>query len=128
MMSGRIFAQVVKQILGALPNAADPERVFSELGRMITPTRTSLGDCQSSRMLHIAADYRVKQREVLGGASTTLRNIKKFSTRAEAILRLRSIGNNSVVVVSHVPHGAVVEVQPPCGERARRAHGGSGSR
>jgi hypothetical protein len=66
-----------------------------------------------SRALHIAADYRAQQREVVGGGSTMLRNTKKFATRAEAILRLRSIGNNLVVVVSHVPHGAVVELVAP---------------
>jgi hypothetical protein len=42
-----------------------------------------------------------------------LRTTKKFSTRAEAILRLGSIGNNPFVVVSHVPHGAHVEVVAP---------------
>jgi hypothetical protein len=46
-----------------LPNAADPERVFSELGRMITSARTSLAYKQSSRILLIAADYRAKFRE-----------------------------------------------------------------
>jgi hypothetical protein len=45
-----------------LPNSATPERVFSELGRMITPSRTNLANVQSSRMLLIVADYRAKQR------------------------------------------------------------------
>jgi hypothetical protein len=34
-----------------LPNSADPERVFSELRRMITPSRTNLANVQSSGML-----------------------------------------------------------------------------
>jgi hypothetical protein len=79
---------------------------------MITPSRTSLADCQSSRMLHFSADYRAQQREGMGGGSTMLRITKKFS-RAEPILRLRSIGNNPVANVSHVPHDAVVEVEAP---------------
>jgi hypothetical protein len=58
--SWRLLAQVAGKLLNVLPNAADPERVFSELGRMITPSRTNLEDAQSARMIFIAADCRVQ--------------------------------------------------------------------
>jgi hypothetical protein len=111
--SRRLLAQVAKKLFGVLPNAADPERVISELGRMITPSRTSLTYAPSTRMIFIAANCRAQQREIMGGGgneSTMHRSFKKFYSRAEAILRLRSIGKNPVAVVSDVPHGAVVEM------------------
>jgi hypothetical protein len=43
---------------------------------------------------------------------TMRRTFKKFSSRAEAILRLRSFGKIPVAVVSDVPNGAVVEMEP----------------
>jgi hypothetical protein len=47
--SRRLLAKVAGKLLSVLPNATDPERVFSEIGRMITPSRTSLADAQSAR-------------------------------------------------------------------------------
>jgi hypothetical protein len=62
---------------------------------MITPSRTSLADAQSTKMLFIAAECRAQQREVVGGEGGGLamhRTSQKFSSRAAAIQRLRSIG------------------------------------
>jgi hypothetical protein len=64
--SRRLLAQVAKQLLGALPNSANSERGFSEFGRMITPSRTSLAGSQRTRMLFIAAECRAQQREFVG--------------------------------------------------------------
>jgi hAT family C-terminal dimerisation region len=111
--SRRLLAQVARKLLSVLPNSADPERVFSELGRMITPSRTSLADAQSSRMLFIAADCRAQEREdAAGGGLVMQQTAKKFSERAAAVVRLNYIRRQSVAVLSDVPQGGVVEVQP----------------
>jgi hypothetical protein len=51
-----LLAQVARQLLEVMPNVADPERVFSELGLIITSSRTRLDNAQSTRMLFIATD------------------------------------------------------------------------
>jgi hypothetical protein len=117
---------MARKLLAVLPNSADPERVFSELGRMITLSRTSLADAQSSRMLFIAAYCRAQEREdAAGGGSVMQRTAKKFSERAAAVVRLNSIGHQSVAVLSDIPQGGVVEVQPAgqsaAGESAAQA-------
>jgi hypothetical protein len=99
VQSRHLLAQVVRKLLAVLPNSADPERVFSELGRMITLSRTSLADSQRSRMLFIAADFRAQEREdAAGGGSVMQRTAKKFSERAAAVVRLNSIDRQSVDV------------------------------
>jgi fructose-specific phosphotransferase system component IIB len=108
--SRRLLAKVAGKLLSVLPNATDPERVFSEIGRMITPSRTSLADAQSARMLFIAADCRAQERDGVSGGSVTRRTLKKFTKRAAVVLRLHSIGRQSVSVVSNVPQGGMVEV------------------
>jgi hAT family C-terminal dimerisation region len=61
--SRHLLAQVARKILAVMTNAADPERVFSELGRMITSSRTRLDDAQSTQMFFIAADCRTQRRQ-----------------------------------------------------------------
>jgi hAT family C-terminal dimerisation region len=95
--SRHLLAKVARKLLAVLPNSADPESVFSELGLMITPSRTSLADSQRSRMLFIAADFRAQEREdAAGGGSVMQRTAKKFSERAAAVVRLNSIGRQPV--------------------------------
>jgi hypothetical protein len=94
-----------------LPNAADPERVFSDFGRMITSARTSLAYKQSSRMLIIATDYTGKMREKAraSGRSGEYSNTNnKCSDAAAALLQLKEISDCSVSVVPDVPVGGVV--------------------
>jgi hypothetical protein len=101
-----------------MPNVADPERVFSELGLIITSSRTRLDDAQSTRMLFIATDCRAQRRQDAPDRGSVMqRTSMKFSERAAAVLRLNAIGRRSVAVVSEVAEGGVVEV-PPGGERS----------
>jgi hypothetical protein len=58
----RLFGQVSQKLLRIFPNAADPEIVFSELGRMIIPSGNSLEDAQGAMMMFIAAECREKGR------------------------------------------------------------------
>jgi hypothetical protein len=46
----------------------------------------------------------------VSGGSVTRRTLKKFTERAAVVLRLHSIGRQSVSVVSNVPQGGMVEV------------------
>jgi hypothetical protein len=134
VLSRRLLAQVARKLLVVQPNAADPERVFSELGHMITPSRTSLADAQSARMLFISADCRAQEREEAADSGFVMRRtIKKFSERAVAVVRLNAIGRQSVAVLSDVPQGDVVEVPSgspsPAGEYSQIFCGaGSNSR
>jgi hypothetical protein len=45
---------VAENIFSILPNAANTERLFSQIGRLITPARTSLAPEQSNKPLAIA--------------------------------------------------------------------------
>jgi hypothetical protein len=59
--AGFALASAAAKIFNVLANMVDPERVFSELVRMISSARTSLVYKQSSRMLLIATDYRANE-------------------------------------------------------------------
>jgi hypothetical protein len=61
--SRQLLSKVARKLLTVMPNAADPERVFFELGRMIMSSHTRLDDAQSTRMLFIAADFRAQRRQ-----------------------------------------------------------------
>jgi hypothetical protein len=111
--SRQLLAKVAGKLLSVLPNSADLERVFSELCRMISPCRTSLADAQSARMIFVAADCHAQKREGASGSSVMPRTSKKFSERAAVVLRLHSVGRQSVAVVSNVPQGTVMEVLAP---------------
>jgi hypothetical protein len=101
---------VTGKLLNVLPNAADLERVLSEFGHMITPSRTSLADAQSARTLVIAAACSAEERYGAAGGSVTRRTLKNFTERAAVVLRLHSIGRQSDSFVSNVTQGDVVEV------------------
>jgi hypothetical protein len=109
----RLLAQVSGNLLSVFPNATGPERKFSELGRMISPCRTSLAYAQCARMLFIAADCRAQERERAPGSSVMRRTSKKSSERAAVVLRFHCICRQSVAVVSNLPQGCVVEVLAP---------------
>jgi hAT family C-terminal dimerisation region len=101
--------RVARKLLSVLPNAADPERLFSELGRLINPARSRMADRQIHSLIVISADYMARQHDVeTGGLSTehTLSGApKRFSDRAAAVLRLQQAarnGVNSIVSVSDV--------------------------
>jgi hypothetical protein len=134
--SRHCLAASALKVFRVLPNSADPERAFSELGRMITSSRTSLSNTQSSRMLLIASDYRASEREaeVCAGGSESetiarkmFRTKKKFTNKAEALLRLKEIAQYpaGVAAVSNVPMGGVVFVGESAGVSG--SDGGSGS-
>jgi hypothetical protein len=92
-MSRQVLAPVAVRSFSVLPNAADPERVFSELGRMITTSRTMLADAQSKHMLFVAADCRAEARrtgEGVDGGGSMQKASTKFSDRAAALLCLRA--------------------------------------
>jgi hypothetical protein len=113
-----LLAQVARKLLAVMPNAAVPERVFSELGRMISFSRARLDATQSTRMLFIAANFRAQRRQDAADRGSVMqRTSKKFSERTAAGLRLSAIGRRSVAVVSEVPEDGLVEV-PPGGERS----------
>jgi hypothetical protein len=102
---------VATKIFTVLPNAADPERVFSELGRMITSACTSLAYKQSRRMIRIAADYRAKTREkarASGRSGEYSKTTKKFLDVVAVMQRLKVITDCSVDAVSDFPVGGVV--------------------
>jgi hypothetical protein len=124
------LASAASKSFTVLPNAEDPERVFCELGRMITSSRTSLANTPSSRMLLIAADYRAKQREedvctaeTIGAMSKTS---KKFTNKAMALLGLQQISDWSVAIVSNVPVGGVVLCHHTDGSSSSGSGSGSG--
>jgi hypothetical protein len=105
------LASAAANIFTVLPNAADPERVSSELGRMIISARTSLAYIQSSRMLLITADYRAKMREKARASDRSgeySKINKKFSDAAAALQRLKEIPDCSVTAMSDVPVGGVI--------------------
>jgi hypothetical protein len=94
VMSRRVLAQVAVKSFNVLPNTADPERVFSELGRVITSFRAMLVDAQSKHMPFITADCRVETRracEGVNGGGSMQKTSAKLSHRAAALLRLKSI-------------------------------------
>jgi hypothetical protein len=64
-------------------------------------------------MLFIAADCRAQERKGASGSSVTRRTSKKFSECAAVVLRLHSIGRQSVAVVSNVLQGGIVEALSP---------------
>jgi hAT family C-terminal dimerisation region len=84
--SRRLLAQMARKLLAVLPNSADPDRVFSELGRMITLSRTSLADAQSSRMLFIAADCRAQEREDAAGGGSVMQRRRRSSRSGQRLL------------------------------------------
>jgi hypothetical protein len=99
------------KLRNVLNNAADPELVFAEIGRIITPSRTSLANAQSAHVLFFSdSDCRAQERDGASGFSLMRRKSKKVAERAAVVLRLHSIGCQSVAVVSNVPQGGVVEV------------------
>jgi hypothetical protein len=85
------FCMVAEKLFSIVPNAADPERLFSELGRLVTKGRARLAQSQSSRLMEIAATYRAR-------ASSSGTNSKRVSTRysekTAAIARMRQINQN----------------------------------
>jgi hypothetical protein len=110
--AGRLcLASAAAKNFSVLPNAADPERVFSELGRMITTARTSPAYKQSSRMLLIAADYRAKMGEKARARDRSgeySKTNKEFSDAAAALQRLKEISDCSAAAASDFPVQGVV--------------------
>lgn len=57
------MGEVAIRIFSMLPNASDPERLFSEVGRVVTPQRVRYNDHATRYGAIIAADVRTAQRE-----------------------------------------------------------------
>jgi hypothetical protein len=51
------LCMVAEKLFSVVPNAADPERLFSEFGRLVTKGWARLAQRQSSRLMAIAASY-----------------------------------------------------------------------
>jgi hypothetical protein len=84
---------VTENIFSILPNAANTERPCSEIGRPITPARTYLTPEQSNKLLVIAEDYRISDRETdqQAGRAPPSSN-KRISDTSAARDLLRKIG------------------------------------
>jgi hypothetical protein len=55
------LARVALRLFSVLPNAADPERLFSLLGQIVTPSRTRLSDKRVTQLSTISADVRARR-------------------------------------------------------------------
>lgn len=92
------LAKLALRIFAVLPNATDPERLFSELGRTVMGPRARLTDGRSSRMLVIAQDVREKESEAALLADLTAEKPpdKRFSEKAQARRHLQALRKISV--------------------------------
>jgi hypothetical protein len=131
--SALAVGRIARKLLSVLLNAADPERLFSEFGRLITPARSRMADRQIHPLIVISADYKARQHDVeTGGLSTehTLSGApKRFSDRAAAVLHLQQAarnGVNSIVSVSDVQLVSEdATVSSNAAGSAENVHGGS---
>jgi hypothetical protein len=90
----RVLAEVCRKLFSCSPNSADPERLFSELGRIVSPDRTQQCD-ELIEMKHvIAADVRASKtisRIRLGKTKGYVRSRKRFSEALAATLMLKAM-------------------------------------
>jgi hypothetical protein len=99
------LADLAVKLFSVLPNAVDPEGLFSKLGRLINPSSVQLGDKQSRRMVVFSNDYKLRSARLDNNpmAKTTAR----FSEKAAVALRLIEIGSQSAIALCSVPVGGV---------------------
>jgi hypothetical protein len=88
------LCMVAEKLFSIVPNAADPERLFSELGRLVTKGRARLAPRQSSRLTAIAASYRARASRA---GEKSDRVSKRYSDKAAAIARMRQLHRNGGV-------------------------------
>lgn len=87
------LAIVAERIFCILPNAANAERLFSEIGRAITPSRTRLVAAQSHKLQVIAEDCRCNERDLEkeSGKSLTRHRKNRIADSSAAIAVLRKV-------------------------------------
>jgi hypothetical protein len=81
---------VAEKLISIVPTA-DPERLFSELGRLVTKGRALLAQRQSSRLMAIAASYRAR---APSAGKYSNRVSKRYSETTAAIARMRQLNQN----------------------------------
>lgn len=108
-----VLAEVLIIVFTCSPNSADPERLFSELGRMITPSRTRLKDEKIVQNLVVSAAVRWRKQRAyqVNGFGSDTGKWKRFTDAAAAVLKLRvmdaGVGGAAAIVSSTT--AAVVE-------------------
>lgn len=93
-----LLCEVFRKIYACSPHAADGERLFSEVGRIVTSDKTSLKDETLVKKAVTAADIRLREqvaRETIGKRGRADRTEKRFVNSSEVLQRLRALGSNS---------------------------------
>jgi hypothetical protein len=97
------------------PNAADPERLFSLLGQIVTPSRTLLSDNKVTHFSTISADVRDRRlTNESADRKMSCANIRRFTTLMAAVLALARLETGANLGTPQV--ASEVQVVPQRGE------------
>ena len=100
------LAALENKLFTVLPNAADPERLFSEMGRTVSPSRAKLSDESLKSLIVISADVRAREAaklvkdDVESISIDKSKTAKRFSDKYAAILKLREFTSSDVAMNS----------------------------
>jgi hypothetical protein len=89
-----LLCEVLRKIYSFCPNSADAERLFSELGRIVSVEKTSLKDSTMIQKAVIAADVRMQKRlarDARGEHGGISRTQQRFIDPGAVLKQLRSI-------------------------------------
>lgn len=75
----KLIDSVVMRICSMLPNSADPERIFSELGRTVAPPRVNLNLSKVQHTALISSDIRYCSRRNSSNSSAATRQSNYYS-------------------------------------------------
>lgn len=124
-----VLAKVALRVLSILPHAANVERLFSELGRLLSTARTRMKPPQSQKLVVIAEDYRVKHKAKMEAEGKPVGHKKRRiseTCNVRDLLREMANGDVSCIITkaSTAPSPAFAPLLPPLSSSAGPAVGG----
>lgn len=89
-----VLCEVLRKIFSCCPNSADAERLFSELGRVVTADKTRQNDETVTMKSVIAADMRMR-RAATDGVGRTKTEQRRFMDTNALISRLKAVSDDA---------------------------------
>lgn len=89
-----VLCEVLRKVYSCTPNAADAERLFSELGRIVTPDKTRQTDETVMMKSVIAADVRMR-RVACDGVGRSKTEQRRFMDTNRVLSRLKALSQET---------------------------------